>query len=137
MTSTIVTVVLVSSVAAILIACQLLCWFTEPRIILGMGRALPTVTIAIAWLTLVVYGVIRLVGASSHAGAMSRSLFAGAFHFVVVGVPCSVVFLVVECVLLIECGLTRDRSGTVWWHLGGATSTALSLYALSLFDQSG
>ena len=130
-------VVLVSSIAAIFIACQLVCWFTEPRIILGMGRALPVVTIAIAWLTLAVCGVLRLVGGSSHAGAMSRHLFAGAFHFMVVGVPCSVVFLVVECVLLIECGLTRDRSHTAWWHLGGATSTAVLLYALSLFAQSG
>ena len=132
MTPIIVAVVLASSVAVIFIACQLFCWFTEPRIILGMGRAFPTMTIAIAGLSLAAYGVIRLVGASSHVGAVSSSLFAAAFHFFVVGMSCSAVFLVVECVLIIECGLARDRSGAVWWHLGGATSTALSLYAISL-----
>ena len=132
MTSIIVLVVLVFSVALIFVACQLFCWFTEPRIILGMGRVFPTMTIAIAWLTLVAYGIARLVIAPPHAGP--SLLAASAFVFFVVGMSCSAVFLVCECVLLIECATTRGRrTGVVWWHLGGATSTAFSLYVLSLF----
>src|ERR1051325_1444093 len=132
MTSIIVVVVLAVSVALIFIGCQLFCWFTEPRILLGMGRVVPTMTIAIAWLTLVAYGIARLIIASHHAGSVISALAACAFVFFVVGMWCSVVLLVVECILVIECATTRGRrTGVVWWHLGGATSTALSLYVLS------
>ncbi len=131
------TVVLAALVALVFIVCQLVCWFTEPRILLGMGRALPAVTIAIAWLTLAASGINRLVGVSSHAGTVSGILFAGTFHFFVLGVCFTAVLLVVECVLLIECGFTRARSGAMWWHVVGATSTVLSLLAVSQCAKSG
>jgi hypothetical protein len=134
MTPIIVTVVLVISIALIFIACQLFCWFTEPRIILGMGRGFPAVTIAIAWLTLVAYGTGRLIGTPPHPGRVINALAASAFSFFVVGLLCSAVLLVAECVLLVECGMSSCRQpGAVWWHLGGVTSTAFSLYVLSLF----
>src|SRR5882672_4011459 len=117
MTSIIFTVVPILSVVLIFIACQLLCWFTEPRVVLGMGRAFPTVTMAIAWLTLVAYGIVFLFGASPYSVSGPRILTASAFVFLVVGTCSSAVFLVVECVLLIECGMTRwRRPGAVWWH---------------------
>ena len=99
-----------------------------------MGRGFPAVTMAIAWLTLVAYGVGRLIGTPPHPGPVINALGASAFHFFVMGLLCSAVFLVVECVLLVECGMTRrGQPGAVWWHLGGVTSTAFSLYVLSLF----
>jgi hypothetical protein len=134
MRSIIVPVVFAFSIAMIFMVCQLFCWFTEPRILLGMGRVFPTMTMTIAWLTLVAYGISRLVIASQRVGSVVSALAASAFVFFVVGMWCSAVFLVVECILLIECVMTRRRwTGVVWWHLGGATSTAISLYVLSLF----